>query len=324
MENKKQNDLIQSKKREDLYKKSIKNTPLYSGLGSGSALENSASTFVNIELPDDLKEPLISVNAEQLNANNLQNENPIQIKNKMDNVPYGVLKGGSKPTYREWNKTQKNSYVENPQQALILNSQNAEVNEREYRLNMLKEKIKNKKLFKHSNATTVSPTIPIPIIVKPFKNANDANTNNLDNLFLSQNLIQNPSINPSINPNQKSQETVNIVNNNLLKNGIIKKITTKTIRKKYTLGKSKIKKNVAVLLKDKQTKKKVLYAYKELKKKPINEVKQYLRDHGFMKSGSNAPNNVIRKMYESAMLTGDVTNDNRDTILHNFMNGVPE
>ena len=45
-----------------------------------------------------------------------------------------------------------------------------------------------------------------------------------------------------------------------------------------------------------------------MKKKDINEIKKYLYDHGFIKVGSVAPTNVLRQMYESSMLTGDLTN----------------
>ena len=45
-----------------------------------------------------------------------------------------------------------------------------------------------------------------------------------------------------------------------------------------------------------------------------------MKDRGLIKAGSNAPNDVIRKTYESAMLTGDIANVNRETLLHNFLN----
>ena len=72
------------------------------------------------------------------------------------------------------------------------------------------------------------------------------------------------------------------------------------------------------MIKDRGTRKKILNAQKELKRKSINDVKIYLRDHNLIKIGSNAPNDVIRKLYESAMLAGEITNSNAETLLHNF------
>ena len=92
----------------------------------------------------------------------------------------------------------------------------------------------------------------------------------------------------------------------------------RTIKKKYTLGKSKIKKSVSVLVKDRFTRKKVITAQKDLKRKPIHDIKLYLRDHNLIKVGSNAPNDVIRKLYESSMLAGEITNKNSETLLYNF------
>jgi hypothetical protein len=155
---KRQYDLQKERRREELQKKTLRTSQIYSG---------GQNTFVNLELPDELKEPLPSVyiNSEQLNLNTQQNQSPIQLKSNVDNIPYGVLKGGVKPTFREWNKTQKmNTSVENPQQALIVNSENVALNDREYRLNMLKEKMKHKKMAKISSSIIPQPTILEPSI----------------------------------------------------------------------------------------------------------------------------------------------------------------
>jgi hypothetical protein len=93
----------------------------------------------------------------------------------------------------------------------------------------------------------------------------------------------------------------------------------KTIRRKFTVGKSKKNNTVGILIKDKNTRKNILNAQRELRKKNINDVKIYLRKHGLLKVGSTAPNDVVRKMYEASMMTGDVHNNNQDVLLHNFM-----
>jgi hypothetical protein len=58
----------------------------------------------------------------------------------------------------------------------------------------------------------------------------------------------------------------------------------------------------------------------KLKMTPLQDVKDYLRKHCLIKVGSNAPNDVLRKMYETSILSGDVNNKAKGTLLHNYLN----
>ena len=100
----------------------------------------------------------------------------------------------------------------------------------------------------------------------------------------------------------------------------INKITKKTIKKKYTLGKNRNKRKIGVLIKNNKTQKNIMNAYKELKKTPIKEIKDFLHKHNLIKIGSNIPLDVGRQMFEAVKLTGNIVNINSNNILHNLEN----
>jgi hypothetical protein len=303
-----QNDRIEKHKkkmRDELERKTVKNYH--------SLLAPNELPVVNIDLPEELREPLISVNTSQLNFNTPTiSLSPY----KNDPLPYGCLKNGLKPTYKDWTKTQKNSIVTNPNLSLVIDSNisssiSSQVSERENRLNSLKNKIKEKQIIEQiiaNNNDVISTTNSIQPPIK----SNMVETNK-------------PVIEP-ITSLELASSVASVVNNQEFNNQqyhdeemINKKIIKKTIRRKYTLGKTKNNKSVGVLLKDRGTRKLVLSAHRELKKKSINDIKSYLRDHNLIKIGSNAPNDIVRKIYESSMLAGEITNSNTDTLLHNLM-----
>tara|TARA_B100000902_G_scaffold217330_1_gene206531 strand:+ start:1631 stop:2557 length:927 start_codon:yes stop_codon:yes gene_type:complete len=172
---------------------------------------------------------------------------------KMDkDPPYGCLKGGNKPTWRQYNKTLK---------------KNKQDIESEYKL--------KPQLFQ----------------TKPEFNERADKLDQLKNKF------------KAMNQPTKPKKT---------------KIKTKRRRRKITLGKNRKGGFVGVLIKNKKTRKNLKKEVDVLKRKSIQEVKEYLRKHNLTKIGSNAPDHILRTTFENAFLSGDVSNKNADILLHNW------
>lgn len=96
------------------------------------------------------------------------------------------------------------------------------------------------------------------------------------------------------------------------------KRVTKTVKRK--LG--KIGRSISVLIKSRETRKKIATERATLNKTGLHEIKNYLRERNMIKSGTKAPNHVLRKMYEQCVLSGDVCNKSSDVLVHNYLNDV--
>lgn len=89
------------------------------------------------------------------------------------------------------------------------------------------------------------------------------------------------------------------------------------VRKKYSLGKKKNR--VGIFLKNKKTRKRIQDEMSSLKKIPIDQVKEYLRKHNMIKAGSSAPHDVLRQLYQTSHLAGEINNKSNDTLIHNYL-----
>jgi len=223
--------------------------------------------------------------------NLIQNQSQPQVNSlpAVIDPPYGCLKNANKPTYRNWVRTKRNTGESDeiiPQSTTYSSNIHFSPdpqNERQKRLEQLRKKMKEdeiQKLNSYNNATTM-PEKESPILI------NDT-----------------PPVSQTTNTKEEPD----------------KRYIKRTIKKKYTLGKSNVYRKVGILIKNNATRKKIINAQKDLKKKSIHDIKKYLVERGLLKVGSNAPNNVLRKTYESAMLTGEVVNQNKDVLIHNLMN----
>ncbi len=126
--------------------------------------------------------------------------------------------------------------------------------------------------------------------------------------------LSNPS---SINHIKQMTDRMNEIRSSKPK----QKKQKRTVRRTYKIGRSKIYPKVSVLVSNRTIRNHITTKSQLLKQTPIGEVKKYLIKNGFIKVGSIAPNDVLRKMYESAtLMCGEVTNHNPEYLLYNFMN----
>jgi len=184
-----------------------------------------------------------------MNSNSSNNSN--SLNSILPDPPHGCLKGGKKPTWRQYNKTLKKNKNEILNEYTIKPNFNlsSQFEERSVKLEKLKDKFRE--------------------------------------------------INKPNNPKKT-------------------KIKTRRIRRKITLGKNKKGGFVGVLVKSKKTRKNVKKEVDVLKHKSIHEVKDYLRKHNLTKIGSSAPDHILRATFENAYLSGNISNNNSDILLHNW------
>ena len=97
------------------------------------------------------------------------------------------------------------------------------------------------------------------------------------------------------------------------------------VRRTYKLGRSQIHPTVSILISNRTIRNRLMTDAQELKQTPIDEVKRFLVKNGFVRVGSSAPNDVLRKMYETAkLMCGEIKNHNSDNLLYNFLHDTTD
>ena len=233
--------------------------------------------------------------------------------------PYGILKQGVKPTYREWHKnTQKlnpHTHVPKPliriegsgrgqgqQMGISSNEQAQQMSGRSQILETIKQEYRQKA---QAQAQTIAAHIQQPAI-QSYGGVG------------AEPLIQQHGGVGAEPPAEPPIQQHGGVGAEPPTEPPFKRRITKTT--KYKLGKTKGSNKVSVLIKNNQTRRKVQHEIGLLKQKTIMEVKNHLREKNLLKIGSFCPSDVLRQMYEQSILAGDVENKSKDTLIHNFYN----
>ena len=152
-----------------------------------------------------------------------------------------------------------------------------------------------------------------------FSQYNKTIKNNRPNLIETEKIkISSPLPSPTPLIKERQKKLLSFKNDILKQKTREKTIHTNKTLKIFSLGKKYNK--VGVLIKSGKTRKRIKDEVNLLKKKSITEIKKYLRKHNLIKSGSAAPENILRQLFEDSYLAGDIYNKNSDNLLHNYIN----
>jgi hypothetical protein len=277
----------------------------------------------------------------------------LKLNYTVDNLIPGCLKNGLKPTYRSLKRnpapTRNNSLtfsIPGQPQPPIAPPQ-APINVREEKLNQLKQKQQQQQQqqvpIQQQQQLPIQQQQQLPIQQQLQQQESQINQlpDILPDLVKEEIVFKDvfsqanaPRVEPKKNDihellvdtaiSQHVDETPENVGDDVL--NILypikhKKKIKRTTKRTYTVGRNRNTNGpIGVLIKDAGTRKKIMSAHKELKNTQINDLKKYLREHNLIKAGSSAPNDVLRKTYECAMMSGEIMNTNEETLLHNFIN----
>ena len=255
---------------------------------------------INIDLPEELRDFNDTVEIYS---------NPININNLSSTIPYGCLKNGKKPTFREWKReTQKIEYKPVPKiepPIPKIEPPRPKIEPPRQKIELPRQKIEPPREKIEQPRQKIEPQIPIEILPPKKLLKEPSNKYKIEPLELNTNLTT-----IAIPQNLENKLDYTEKPNDFIKKNI------RTTR--YRLGKQG--RNVSILIKNNETRKNIKDDFSKLKRLNILDIKNYLRKHNLIKVGSNAPTDVLRQIYENSVLSGKITNLSNENLIHNFFN----
>jgi hypothetical protein len=257
------------------------------------ATEHMFSENVSNQLPESLQDMTQMLN--------VQPNTIIPMGPKLNNLPqYGCLKNGQLPTFRGLQRQLQNTRRNNSDVRAAPN------------------------LYPHIMVQTPSTQYNRPVQSggqnpPPEPNPPAAIIGGKTSVFSEMEKARNER---KLKTSEMMKTMTNLKNTNTNKKVQSKYLKRKkTLRRTHYVGKSKIIPKVSVLISNKTIRNNISNKTQMLKQTPIHDIKRFLVKKGFIKVGSIAPNDVLRKMYESvSLICGEIQNHNPDNLLYNFFN----
>jgi len=261
---------------------------------------------VALDIPDELKMPVSNI--------------PFQYKPQTPQ--YGCLKNGNLPTFRTWkNQTQKIYPKLGPTPHSVHPPAHPSTHPSTHPLPQRPIEpspvgpVFNKPCIV-SNPTENQPTSSPVLEVSQFQLKPPAQKSSWEEALEVQNKIKRLK-NKMIAEKKATFSSMMKPNKKQIRNRKQRKIYRRT----YKVGKSTVLPKVGVLVSNHTIRSRIKNQTNELSKVPIKDVRRFLIKKGFIKVGTVAPPDVLRKMFESvSTVCGEVKNHNSENMLYNFLN----
>lgn len=278
----------------------------------------------------------------------------IDINYKLDNEkPYGNMKGGLKPTMKNWklgkkikqpNHIKAVNYSEEEEAKRIMESEiNKAINGKTQFSTDLLEKFQgvgDDKIVISDEDIKIEPEIlTTPFVTKIDKIEIDLNPMKVCEPVVKPVCLEPIDLNLDISTDikpisfakmEKEMENEKVENEKVKEKEIeiVKEVlepeteivniqVNQTIKRKYHLGKKNGE--LGIIIPNKKTQKDKSELIKKIKSTTSEDMKKTLKKQGLIQVGSCAPNEVVRNIYNNAQLAGFVFNENKDVLLSNLL-----